>query len=237
MVVRLIGKEALAEGTIAFRFDKPQGFDFVAGQHIEIKLPGMEKGIEGGDSRIFSVASAPHENFLMVATRMTGSPFKEALARTDIGTEVEINGPWGDFVLHKDNSLPAVFLIGGIGITPARSIVADSIKRETDHELYLFYSNRRPEDTAFQSDLKKYEKLTDNFQLIETMTQMKESDAEWNGEESYIDKDLIEKHLDDVSEAVYYIAGPPKMVKAMKKTAEGLGADDLHIKIEEFSGY
>jgi len=172
----------------------------------------------------------------MVATRMTGSPFKERLARTDIGTELEMNGPWGDFVLHKDSSKPAVFLIGGIGITPIRSMILSSIENQTGHSLHLFYSNRRPEDVAFQADFEKVKKDHPEFNFVETMTNSTESEQKWAGDTGYIDADMVKGSVGN-TEAVFYVSGPPKMVKSMKKLADSIGVEDLMIRAEEFSGY
>ena len=95
------------------------------------------------------MVSPPFEDRLMVATRMRDSAFKRALKRIPLGTTVKIDGPSGSLTLHKNSSKPAVFLAGGIGITPFLSIVRQAAKDKLPHRLHLFYSNRRPEDAPF----------------------------------------------------------------------------------------
>ena len=94
--VVLRGSEKVAEATLAFRFERPRGFDFKAGQAVQLSL-------ENGEQRLFSLASAPFEDHLLVATRMRAdSAFKSALAALPPGTKVRLEGPTGDFTLHED---------------------------------------------------------------------------------------------------------------------------------------
>jgi ferredoxin-NADP reductase len=103
---------------MAFHFERPPGFAHLAGQNALFKL--------AGESRTFSIASAPHEPHLTVATRMRDSAFKRTLREAAPGLKVEIDGPAGMMVLHDDAARPAVFLAGGIGITPFLSMARDA---------------------------------------------------------------------------------------------------------------
>ena len=71
----------------------------------------------------------------------------------EIGTELVIDAPYGSFTLHNNSKIPAVFITGGIGITPVRSIVLQATHDRLPHKIFLFDSNRRPEDAAFLDDL------------------------------------------------------------------------------------
>src|SRR5258706_4580598 len=148
--VALKEKKHLAEGTIAFVFEKPNRFHFQAGQHIRMTLIDPPETDSEGESRFFSLANAPHEDDLVIAMRMRDTAFKRVLGRMPIGGNVRIeillNSPHGSFALHDDASHPAVFLIGGIGIVPAFSMIKDALERKLPHNMFLFYSNRRPED-------------------------------------------------------------------------------------------
>ena len=103
--------------------------------------------------RRFSIASAPHEETLMVATRMRDTAFKRVLRTMPFGTAVKIEGPSGDLILQKDLTRAAVFLAGGIGITPFRSIVHWAAKEKLPSVFSSSHSSRRPEDAAFLADL------------------------------------------------------------------------------------
>jgi ferredoxin-NADP reductase len=84
---------------------------------------------------------------------MRDSAFKRFLRTAAIDVEVKMEGPMGSFTLHNNSAKPAVFLAGGIGITPFSSIVRHAAHAKLPHKLYLFYSNRRPEDAAFMQGL------------------------------------------------------------------------------------
>ena len=121
---KLVKRSDVADGTTAFAFERPAGFDFVAGQYLTVTLPDPLYDDPKGNLRTFSIASPPHEtNHLLVATRMTGSPFKRSLAEAPLGAAVSIFGPAGDFTLPAVAATPLVFIAGGIGITPFRSMI------------------------------------------------------------------------------------------------------------------
>src|SRR5262249_47852168 len=116
-------REQIAEGTIAFHFEKPAGFEFRAGQFLDWTLINPLETDAEGNTRAFSIVSAPFESDV-IATRMRDTAFKRVLRSMPLGTEVKIDGPSGSFTLHKNSAKPAVFLAGGIGITPFVSMVA-----------------------------------------------------------------------------------------------------------------
>src|SRR5215475_2070492 len=118
---KLKNKVELAKGTMGFYFDRPAGFQFRAGQFGEWTLIDPPETDAEGNFRTFTIASAPAEEDLMIATRMRDSAFKRVLRSAPTGIEVELDGPFGSMVLHGDHRQPAVFLAGGIGITPFRS--------------------------------------------------------------------------------------------------------------------
>lgn len=222
---------------MAFCFEKPGGFQFKAGQFINVTLISPPKTDAEGNTRSFSIASAPSEEHLMVATRMRSTAFKDVLKAAPLGTEVKIAGPFGSFTLHADASRPAVFLVGGIGITPFRSMTLHAAKSRLTHRLHLFYSNRRPEDAAFLDELQQAEKENPNYKFIGTMTEMQKSQRPWRGETGYITKDMLMKWTEDATSSIYYSAGPPGMVMAMRNLLTSIGITDDDIRTEEFSGY
>jgi ferredoxin-NADP reductase len=108
--VKLSGREQVAEGTMAFHFDKPSGFEFRAGQAMDITPLDPPETDSEGNIRTFSIASPPFEDGLMVATRMRDSAFKRVPKSMPLGTAVKIDAPSGSLTLHKNPSKPAVFL-------------------------------------------------------------------------------------------------------------------------------
>lgn len=222
---------------MTFHFEKPSGWTFKAGQFLDMTLPDPPETDAEGNTRTFSIASAPHEDTIMVATRMRDTAFKRVLKTMPLGTTVKIEGPSGDLTLHDNGERPAVFLAGGIGITPFRSIVFWAARERLPHRMFLFYSNRRPEDAPFLEELQALEKENPNYSLIATMTEMKKSHRPWQGESTVINKDMLSKYLKSSPPPIYYIAGPPGMVKGVHAMLNQAGVKDADVRAEEFAGY
>ncbi len=234
---RLTQREEVAHGTMAFHFAHPAGFQFKAGQSIDLTLLDPAESDAEGNTRAFSIASAPAEDKLTVATRMRDTAFKRVLRSAPLGLRVKLDGPMGSFTLHHNAAKPAVFLAGGIGITPFLSMARQAANEQLPHQIYLFYSNRRPEDAAFLKELCELEQRNPGFKLIATMTGMPHTQQSWTGETGFINEEMLRRYLPDLSKPVYYLAGPPGMVTAMRQMLAGAGADEDNIRTEEFAGY
>jgi ferredoxin-NADP reductase len=139
--VKLAGRAQLAEGTLAFRFEKPAGFNFKAGQAVVLELLEPPAG-DGQKRRTFSLVSAPFESALVIATRMRDTAFKRALKALPNGASMKLVGPIGQFTLGE-GARPAVFIAGGIGITPFMSMLRQAANDRSPQRLLLLYSNRR----------------------------------------------------------------------------------------------
>jgi len=236
-VAKLIRREPAAGDTMAFFFERPAGFEFVAGQSMDLTLIDPPQTDAEGDTRTFSLASAPDEPHLMFATRMRDTAFKRTLKTLPLGTGISLEGPSGSMTLHREAKRPAVMLAGGIGITPFRSMIFQAVKSAAGPRLYLFYSNRFPEVAAFLSELQQVAGQHPRFSLIATMTNMGESRVAWNGATGFIDQEMLAKSVDALANALYYIAGPPAMVTAMQGILERAGVGEEDINSEGFSGY
>lgn len=233
--VKLKGRLTVAEGTMAFRFSKPDGFEFKAGQAIRLEL--IDPPAEAGQSsRTFSLASAPFEKELVVATRMRDSAFKRALKTLPDGANIRIDGPFGDLMLG-DTVRTTAFIAGGIGITPFMSMLRQAAEEQSAQTLFLAYSNRRPEDSAFLDELQKLERQNKHFHLAATMTDMSKSARDWSGETGFVDADMLRRLVGDLAAPIYYVVGPPAMVEAMQRTLGGAGIAADRIRTEEFYGY
>ena len=235
--VRLTDRREVAERTVAFQFEKPEGFMFEAGQFVELALVNPSETDREGSSRAFSIASAPEEDVLVVATRMRNTAFKRVLQTMPLGTGVTIEGPFGNLVLHANATRPAVLLAGGIGITPFRSILLHATKENLPHRIVLFYANRRPEDAAFLSEIEALQLENPQFTFVGTMTRMEHSHLPWQGERGEVNQAMLAKFLKHAIDPMFYLAGPPGMVNGLRTVLQEMGIKNEDIRDEEFSGY
>ena len=235
--VKLKSKQEIAAETMAFYFEKPKGFVYKAGQYVDYTLINSAETDAESNTRGFSLASAPYENDLMSATRMRDTAFKRVLKTLALGTELTLDAPGGSFTLHNNAAIPAVFVTGGIGVTPVRSIVLQAIHDKTTHRIFVFDSNKRPEDTVFLDELMKPHEKSPQYTFVGTMTEMEKSSRTWHGEKGLISKAMLSKYIGDLTLPIYYIAGPPGMVTGLRKTLSESGVNDDNIRTEEFSGY
>jgi ferredoxin-NADP reductase len=229
-------RQLVAEGTMAFLFERPEGFSFEAGQFLQMTLVDPPETDPEGDSRTFSIASAPHQRHLMIATRMRDTAFKRVLGAAAIGSAVTVKPAEGSFTLATAGPGPVVLLAGGIGITPFLSMVRDACHQQRPGDLCLFYSNKSLADAPFYHELQETIRVYPQFRLVVTMTE-DPPDGVWMGERGFVDEAMLRRHIPDLSEAVYYVAGPPAMVEAMQATLNGLGITPDRIRAEQFAGY
>jgi ferredoxin-NADP reductase len=129
--------------------------------------------------------------------------------------------------LHEDRSRAAVFIAGGIGITPFMSMLRQAAHDRLDQRLLLICSNRRPEDAPFLAELQALALQYGNFRMLARMTER----------DGFVDAATITGFVGDTATPVYYLAGPPAMVDAMKAVLRGAGVGDADVQSEQFYGY
>lgn len=231
-------RDVVARDTVALTFAKPAGFAFKPGQSIDLTLLDPPRTDAKGPRRALSLVSAPCEDGLTVASRVRDSAFKQWLRDMPVGTPVQIEGPFGSMTLHSNRSRPAVFMAGGIGITPFMSILRQAARDRLPQVIKLLYSNRLPADAAFLAELQQLEQQhRGSFRLLPTMTGVSGPAADWTGRRGFIDAHLVRSVLVRPTPHVFYIAGPPPMVSGMRTLLAGLGVSDDDIRAEEFAGY
>jgi ferredoxin-NADP reductase len=232
----LVGRELVAEGTMAFRFAKPPDWTFQAGQFIDITLIDPPETDAEGNTRGFSISSAPSERVIMITTRLRDTAFKRVLQSMPLGASVRIEGPFGDLRLHHAQR-PAVVLTGGIGITPFRSILVEATRSGGLHyPVVVIYANRTPADAAFLDELLDLAASDPNLTVLPTMSDVDAVDP-WSGERGRIDAAMLRRHLNGLLNPIYYLTGPPGMVHGLRVLLTSEGVDDDDIRVEEFTGY
>src|SRR5205085_2503447 len=114
---------------------------YKAGQFAFYDIGGVSNDPKG-PIRHFTIASSPTEDFIMISTRIRDTPYKKRLSSLEERAKVKVRGPEGKFVLHEDHSKPAVFLSGGIGVTPFRSMIKYASDEQLSVKINMFDSNR-----------------------------------------------------------------------------------------------
>ncbi len=232
--ITLQGKKEVAKDTMQFFFSLPEGFVYKSGQSIDLTLINPSETDPEGNTRSFSIVTAPFEDHLSITTRLRDTAFKRVLRNLPEGTEIEMVGPFGSFTLHNTSTTPAVFLTGGIGITPVMSMIKNATHEHLPHKLVLLYANHTKEDTAFFDEFTAFQKENPNFTFVPIMTQ---ADASWTGEKDHISKEMLAKYLPDIHAPIYYLCGPMGMVQTLRKTLVDAGINEDNIRTEDFPGY
>lgn len=212
-------------------------FEYHAGQYVGVTLDVAQPD-EKGNVRAFSLASSPTEKGkLMIAARERKSTFKQAFFGLKPGDKVKVSGPFGRLALHENYHREAVMLCGGIGITPLRSMIMYATDGKLPLKITLFYSNRTPEEIAFKSELDELQRRNKNLSVIYMVTRPEEAALPWDGKVGRIDSELVKEYVADMKEAIFYVCGPPAMVKEMLEMLSVFSIPVERIRFENFTGY
>jgi ferredoxin-NADP reductase len=228
-------KREVARGTLLAIFDVGgQEVDFRAGQYFWVELLDPPYEDEKGPRRHISVVTSPTERGVLgLCTRIRDSAFKRSLAEIEVGAEVEVEEPKGDFKLPEDTEPHYVFIAGGIGITVFRSMLRYIADTGDPFNVTLVYSNRDRASTAFLDELTELESQIPGFELVVTMT----GDPEWEGESRRVDADFLRDKLGELADYTYLLAGPPPMVEGVVQQLDEAGVPEAQVLPDRFSGY
>lgn len=186
----------------------------------------------------FSNASSPTEDFLLFTTRIREeSSFKQTMNKLQVGDEVGIVGPGPPkFVLPEETRTDIVFLGGGIGITPFRSMAKFVTDSNSEYRITLLYSSRTPQEIIYRNLWEELEKTNSNLKVVHTISRPDESEG-WDGKTGRIDAGLIRETVRDLNDTIFYICGPPGLVRALNEMLMLIRIDVHNVRVESFSGY
>ena len=232
----LKSKELDSPGIMSFWFEPPRRLSFTAGQFLMLTVPHPYPD-RRGNRRIFTIASSPTEDLLMFATKFEDkwSSFKTTLRNLKEGQEISALHLEGRFTLPQDAYQPLVFIAGGIGITPFRSMIRYMLDSKQSRRVTLFYANRQAEDFVFQ-DVFEQAELALALKTVYVLTGG-EAPPDWTGKTGRVDANMIQQEVPDYLERMFYVSGPEPMVAAMEKTLSDMGIAKSNIKKDFFQGY
>jgi glycine betaine catabolism B len=212
------------------KFEKPAGLDFAPVQFCGLELSTRDGPIEYP----MSLACSPTRPALEFGARVSRSAWKEAFAALRPGDVAEVDGAYGHFLL--DETSPAVFVAGGIGITPLKGMAEYAADRRLPVEVRLVYSNRDEEEIAYRSDLEELTRQNPRFRVYHTLTRVP-TGSSWSGRRGRIDPGLLADASRGLSDPVYYVCGAPGLVQGTYAILQGLGVPPYRIRFEVFRGY
>jgi len=233
MPLKLLGKVSEAEGITSFIYSRPKGFNFKPGQYMEWTLPASQSDSRG-NRRYITIASSPTEKDLMITLRLPEkmSSFKAALEKSDPGSLVLASRLAGSFTLPADQSQKLVFLAGGVGITPYRSMIKYLLDGSQPRDAALFYAVNSPREVAFKDLLAEAKKKGIRPHIV-----VSDPPAHWGGLKGRIDDKLIKEKLPDYKQRLFYVSGPLPFVTAMEQVLGSLGVPSKNVKTDYFPGY
>lgn len=232
-------KEKITIGAdlVEFSFNPLKKLKFLPGQYMEWTLPHAGSDTRG-TRRYFTIASSPTEETLKLGVRFyqNGSSFKRALKNLDIKTSIMAGNLSGDFVLPKDPSKKLVFIAGGIGITPFRSMIKYLIDIKQKRNIVLFFANKSADEIIYKDVFDQAQKEL-GIKTIYTLTDETKVPKNWKGSTGRINSKMINKEVPDFKERIFYLSGPHSMVVAYEEILKTMKILSKQIKKDFFPGY
>lgn len=229
-------RRQVAKDIYEFSFIPGKQLVYTPGQYMEFTLP-HDKADSRGSRRWFTLASSPTEDRIMLGVKFyeNGSSYKRAMLTMDMNTPIVAAQLAGDFVMPKDVSKKLVFIAGGIGVTPFRSMVKYLVDTEEERDVRVLYSARSEDDFAY-TDVFEQARQTLGIQTTYVVTD-NPIDSRPHMIVGKINGDLIAQAIPDYSDCTFYISGTHPMVEALQESLEALGVHRRNIKIDFFPGY
>jgi glycine betaine catabolism B len=243
MKLKLVKVRDEAKGTRSFFWEPEKHIKYLPGQFYYFTLPRLLKSDSRGPTRHFTLSSSPTESesdgLIRFTTRMRKqSGYKISLYALKKGDIVEGEGPNGTFILDENASGRHVFIAGGIGVTPFRSIMKYLVDKDLrTSDIQLVYSNSVPEEIAFKRELESWCDNRENMTVDMTITKPGNTTSKWYGLEGRIDKGMLRRLISDPQNLTYWLCGPPPMIDAMEVLLKNINVPSSRVISEKFTGY
>ena len=235
-VLKLKEKIRVGADIYDFVFTSSHPFAYIPGQYMEWTL-GHKRTDNRGNRRYFTLASAPSENELRMGIKFYQRPstFKQALLAMNPGDKIIAAQVAGDFTLPVDSAQKCIFIAGGVGITPFRSMIQYLIDVRQTQPITLFYANRTVDDVVYKDVFDRAEREL-GIRTIYAVERVPNEQVSWVGKVGFIDAQLIMNAVPDYHQCIFYISGPQVMIDVFKQTLRQIGIPASQIKTDFFPG-
>jgi len=232
---RVMEKIMLCHDVVSLRLKIPtiEKFAYLAGQYIDILLPD-------GRHRSFSIANAPHtgDSLELHIRVVEGGEFTNHLLNDiEVKTILRIEGPHGQFYLHEESDRDIIFMAGGTGFAPIKSIIEYAITHNIERQMYLYWGVRSREDLYMNNLARMWASDFKHIHYIPVL-----SDAVNNENQDvrtgYVHEAIANDFPQKLANFDIYASGPPAMVEAGRIVFElnGLPAEQYYSDAFEFQG-
>jgi ferredoxin-NADP reductase len=214
----------------SYRFPRSPELTYKPGQYFFITIKQGDREL----TKHFSFSSSPTEkDHFEFTKKFTDHEYSMSLKAAKVGDWARIDAPYGQFTFEGE--YPEIALLaGGIGITPFISICKNATDKRLNSKITLFYGCRTENDIAFKQELEKMQEQNKNLKIV---FMVNEASSQWKGATGVINAEMIKKELPDYKDNLFYVCGPPPMVKTMETLIESIGLPKTQLKLEYFTGY
>lgn len=230
-------KVQVAANTFEYIFTTNQKLNYKPGQYLEWTLPHSRPDLRG-NRRYFTIASSPTEPELRLGVRIEpkGSTFKHKLTDITPNDTMVASQLTGDFTMPEDTEKKLVFIAGGIGITPFRSMVKYLIDKQEKRSIVLFYANKTQDEIAYRDVFTQAQNAI-GLKIVYVLSDREHIPAGWTGKAGRINEEMLTQEVPDYKERTFYLSGPNAMVDAYKRLLAKLGVPQTNIVTDYFPGF
>ena len=237
LILRLKERIRIARDTFDFVFLPDRKIEFKPGQYLEWTLAHAKQD-NRGMRRYFTIASSPTENEIRVGVKFYEKPssYKKFMRSMKAGSSIVASQLAGDFIMPREKNKKLVFIAGGIGVTPIRSMLKYLTDTGEKRDIVVFYSNKDSDDIAYREIFQEADDKL-GIKTIFSLTNTNSIPADWSYERGQVNEQMIKKYAPDYKKRIFFISGPRTMVVSFQQTLKKAGVRKNHIKTDFFPGY
>lgn len=236
LLLQLKEKIKISPDTYDFIFPISVPLHYQPGQYMEWTL-GHDSPDSRGNRRYFTLASSPTENNLRIGVKFysPASSYKQKML-LDENSHIVASQLAGDFTLPRNPDQKCVFMAGGIGVTPFRSMLKYLVDTKQRRNIVLLFANKNPGEIIYHDVFDQAEREL-GIKTVYTLTDRETVPADWSGQVGRVDEQMILREIPDYRERIFYLSGPQAMVTGDETLLQKMGVKKEFIKTDFFPGF